>query len=503
MKFEGLNQVYVQYGRMFGEDSQISINRALLQNWDVKLGYRFGGMINTDSLKITSNSEVIDESAYSVYVKENKKYDHSWINSLRVQLVQKGSTTYESGYNIPSKNSAGVPGEDWIFRVDNYNVKNPVISWYEYDLDGDKHSFVAMNGARTTYEWTRYKTKKNVRSYATPFLVTGIQNLVNFVFGYADYLADEGWVFNDDFDPIIDPETGRQSGYQVLVEKFINQQFSNADAGSTYVFNPFYRKLWYITDHGVVSGLQDGIGLEQDSNSAVLDINGKTISKKNIRVFRQDDITEFVFDRPMYTMHVMVSEYEHVVLFNNYSVDTLLIYDSFLGQRTNRLFFEGEKQLVFTGRVDFGGHYLLGDKMKKNIESSIKEIGSLYDTSARKSESVNRARAILGFSDKDYFDQRGMTKSSQFRFWQGMLPNKGTNFAIDAYINSASYENAKVDEYWAYKIAEYGDDSKINRIEMMLQPEDCLGETTYYRFLEDGETGETTGSTKRRNHVKI
>ena len=50
-QFEGMNQVYVQYGRIYGEDVQISLNRSLFSNWIVKLGYRFGGMVNTDSLK--------------------------------------------------------------------------------------------------------------------------------------------------------------------------------------------------------------------------------------------------------------------------------------------------------------------------------------------------------------------------------------------------------------------------------------------------------------------
>jgi hypothetical protein len=483
-KFEGLNQVYVQYGRVYGEDSQISINQALLKNWNIKLGYRFGGMVNTDSLRIKTQSTTIDESAFSVFLKENKFYDSSWLDSIRVQLVQRGSATLESGYNVPSKNHEGVPGEDWVFRVDTYNNKRPTISWYEYDLDGEFYEFVALNGKRTYYPWKRYTSKKAVRSYSTPFLITGIQNVVNFIVGYADKMEDEGWRFNDTKDPIIDSESGRHLGYQLLIEAFIVQQFSNVDAGSAYVFNPFYNTVWFNTTHGIVSGLYDTRGVEQNLISAVLDESGRSISKKSIRVFRQDESTKFIFDKPVYTLHVLVSEYEHVVLFENYSVDTLLIYDPFLGQKTTRIFLEGEKQADFTGRLDFGGHFLLGDKMKKNIERSVQEIQSMYDSNAKNSVAVDRARSILGFNNQDYFMDRGTTPTSEFRFWQGSIANKGTNLSIKAFVNSASYQAASVDEYWAYKIAEYGDANSIKKTEMYLQPEDCTGEITNYRFLE-------------------
>lgn len=493
-QFEGMNQVYVQYGRIYGEDVQISLNRSLFNNWIVKLGYRFGGMVNTDSLKLTSQDQVVDDSAYNVYVKENKFYNSSWINALRVQLVHRGSSELVSGFNVPVQGAVGDPGDDWVFRVDNFNPRRPTLTWYEYNLNGPYQTFTALDGVRTVHSWKRYTEVTGVRSHTAPFLVNGIQNLVNFIFGYADKLEADGWKFNDQDNPVLDPSTGRMLGYQLLVEKFIVQQFSNADAGSAFLFNPFYHKVWYQTEHGMVAGVYNVLGLEQESVCSVLDENAKQISKNDVRVFRQDATTQLVFDKPVYTLHLLTSEYEHVLLFENYSVDTLLLYDPFLGQRSSRVFFIGEKQEEFTGRIDFGGHFLIGDRMKKNVESSISEINSLYDTNARSSKMVDRARALLGFNKKPYFKNRGTTDNTEFRFWQGMIANKGTNFSIDAFINSKSYQDARIDEYWAYKIAQYGDAREIKKTEMYLQSEDCAtSEFTNYFFLEPDDSTKNTG----------
>jgi hypothetical protein len=498
-KAEGFNQLFVQYGRIYGEDASLSINTTLLKDWSVKLGYRFGGMVNTDTLTVKTQ-DTIDSSGYNVYLKENLFNSSSWINALRVQVVQKGATEMLNGVSVPVIGFGGSPGEDWIFRIDNYNKNRTSLSWYNYDLVGDQHKFIALDGLATDYyEWARYTSKTTISTLNAPFLITGIQNLINFVFGYADKLEADGWRFNDPNNPRIDPTTGLHVGYQSLVESFIVQQFSGVNAGSVFVFNPFGQKVWFETSHGFVSNVNNVLGFETETVNAILDQNAKQVSKNDIRVFRQDDITEMVFDTPVYTLHLLTSEFEHVVLFENKATNTLLIYDPFLGQRVSRIFMSGQKQANFSGQIDFGGHFLLGNEMKKNIESSVNSIINLYDTTVKDVDSqiLDRSRSLLGYQKKSYFDVRGTTDTSQFRFWQGMIANKGTNFSVDAFINSASYHDAILDEYWAYKVAEYGDSRSIIKTELLVQPEDCIGEYANFIFLESDDI--STQSTDSAN----
>lgn len=489
LRAEGFNQLYVQYSRVYGDDLAISVNRSLFSDWVSKLGYRFGGFVNTDSLTVESNRVPVVGTAFNVFLKENKYYNSTWLNALRVQLVQRGSTERAQGYDVPKVGPSGTPGEDWIFRVDNFNASQTNLTWYKFDPLGETQDFVALDGRATLYSWKRFKTPSEVLSYHSPFLITGIQNVINFVFGYSDLREVEGWRFNDQENPVLDPSTGRPIGYQLLTEQFIAQQFLGATAGSAFLFNPFSRKVWFSTPRGMVADLFQILGLDQETVPSILDQQARHIERSDVRVFRQDDLTEIVFDKPAFTVHLLVSEFEHVVLFENYSVDNLL-YDAFLGQRTGDIFLEGEKQTVFTGRIDFGGHFLLGDQMKRNIESSVQSILGLYDTTSNLAtiDEKERARALLGFQKKQYFADRGTPDTTEFRFWQGMIGNKGTNFSITAYLNSQKFKTAKLDEYWAYRLADYGDARIVSKVEMRSQPEDCQTELTNYLFLEEDET---------------
>jgi len=485
-KAEGFNQLFVQYGRIYGEDVQISINSTLLTDWEVKLGYRFSSLTNTDTLLVDVQDTAIASSAYNIYVKENDFYNSSWIDALRVQLVQRGSTAYKDGINIPAIGPNGTPGEDWIFRVDNFNKNKPSLSWYSYDMTGPSTTFIAVDGKVTAFPWTRYKTLGTVQTFSSPFLITGIQNFINFIEGYSDKMYADGWRFTDPNDPLPNDTGVSNLGYQPLIEQFIVQQFSGVTAGSAFLFNPFNRKVWYDVPHGMLSNIFNVLGFDTETTCAILDENGKQVPNGSIRAFRQDELTELIFDDPVYTLHVLTSEFEHVMLFENYSTNTLLIYDPFLGQRSTRVFLEGQKQANFTGKIDFGGHFLLGDEMKKNLENSVDGILGLYDTSAKDVDatSLNMSRSLLGYQKKNYFKNRNSTDATQFRFWQGMIANKGTNFSINAYINSASYQDAQLQEYWAYKIAEYGDSRSIVKAEMIVQPDDCTGEYANYIFME-------------------
>lgn len=481
---EGLNQIYSQYNRSFGEDPELSINKSLLRNWSLKLAYRFGGLVNTDSLMIRNASNSIIEESFNVRLKENRFYKSFWVNALRVQLVQRGATERVNGSLVPATGSGGTPAEDWIWRVDIFNPVKPELTWYTYDTSV-YHNFFALEGKKSSFSWKRPTKATGVMTLAAPFLITGLQNVVNFLFGYADYLEAQGWRFNDQENPVLDQDTKRPVNYQLIIEKFIDQQFGGVEAGSAFIANPFSRKVWFVTPRGVVSDLGANLGFEQETVCTVLDSSQKKIPISKIRVFRQDEITQLVFDQPVHALHLLLSEYEHVVLFDDYSAETL-VYDQFLGQRAAYLFISGAKQRIFSGRLDFGGHFLIGNEMKKNIESSVESIIKMYDSNSDGSASeVEQARKLLGYSKKSYFEDRNTPDQTEFRFWQGMIKNKGTNFSVDAFLNSAKYKTAKLDEYWAYKVAEYGDFRAITRPELRVQPEDCFTEMSAFFFNEE------------------
>jgi hypothetical protein len=164
-----------------------------------------------------------------------------------------------------------------------------------------------------------------------------------------------------------------------------------------------------------------------------------------------------------------------------------MVYDQFLGINVKRLLFKGEKQVSFNGRVTYGGRYLLNHQLRQNIEASVSEILNYYDTDMMidGAKTTSHARGLIGYTPQTYLTTLGMQEKSIFGFWKAMLHNKGSNFSIDAFINSSRYKTANVDEYWAYKLAEFGDARPKAFPEIKLESYMSRTQFTKFQFIDN------------------
>jgi hypothetical protein len=488
VKLNGLGQLYTHQHRFVGADLQQVANTNWLLNWTTKLGYRVNNFVDADTLKVQVEDVVIDPSAYSVLLKETPYVSKATISALQVTLLQVGSTEWSNGKSIPAKPYAGQRGDDWVFYIKGFHPDTN-LEWYQYDTTAEYNTFFALNGANTLDEWRRYTVRTNLIKAKSPFVVTGLQNLVTFIYGFVDRLTEKGFVFNDVENPVLDETTGRMLDWQLQIEQLIDQQFGGVVAGSSFMLNPFSSKLWFKTDYGFLANLAHPSTVLGELTPALYNINEKHLAPGSFRVFRTDEISELAFDDPLYAATLLVSAHEHVMLFDAFAGLDTLLYDSFLGQRVKRLFITGEKQVKSLGRVSYGGKFLQNGQMRKNMEAGVNDILKLYDSSNPKlnTPEVQQTRAMLGFETKDYWRDRNAPEQTEFRFWQGAVKGKGTNFAVNAYLNSKSYKTASIDEYWAYKVAQYGDARQTKDVELRIEPNDCPTERTNYLFLESDE----------------
>lgn len=483
-KFEGLSQLYSHFHVYRSFDVSYSADRERLLGWTPKLGYRFNTLVDTDVLTVKVNDELIDSSGYNVYLKETELQSVSWLTGLRISLLRRGSTQQVNGKYVPAKTTTGQRGDDWVYRVDLTNAKHPALEWYEYDLN-EYETFFALAGKSSQDEWRKHTGRVTLRRLNGPFVVKGLQALADFIFGYADRAAELGFVFNDEHDPVSDPATGRLIGWQLLVEQLIDSQFNNPSEGGVFEAVPFRNRLWFKANYGYVSDLS-----KTGSSLIVpgLYTTGSVRAPKgSFRVFRDGAAASVTADVPLVGAMVATSVFEHVLVLEDKVAD-VTIKNAFLNQHVDRLFLEGFKQQAPTGRPIYGGKYLVGNKMRTNMEGSVQQLSSLYDVSALKSEALfDRASALVSFDRKDYHKALGTTLPTQLQFWRGMLKSKGTNRAISSFINSTLYRSALIDELWAYKVSEYGDLRRALKVELNVRVDDMVGERARYLFLESDE----------------
>lgn len=267
--------------------------------------------------------------------------------------------------------------------------------------------------------------------------------------------------------------------------------------------NPFKHYVWVQHAQGVLGNVLDEDYTDPTSASRLYDNTLLELPVSDVLVYRQDkesrisltgDIREsnninIVNGKPthhMAGMHLFFDGYEHIIHFQDYSVSGSLIYDSFFGLATPRFYVEFDRQQDFTLRPNVGGFVIQGDSLVQNLESVTNDMRYFYDaTNAAEGRlATELARKSLGYDGpKDYMNDLKINAKTQFQFWQGMIQSKGSIRSVDAFVNQSRFESAEVDEFWAYKVAEFGDNNERNHLEMKLIPDDAVRNELRLEFV--------------------
>lgn len=495
-KFAGINQFYTNLLRYNSIDTYTTFNSKAFRSWTTQLAHRVNGFLRTDNLSIFTNLSELYGTSAEALIKINPLVKSIWLEALRIELIATGQQRYDSlGAIIPANS-----GEDWQFRIETYNTRRPEISYFDLDTSGEYVTFYALNKEKTDQEWRSYSEilvsptyPLGVITRTTPFTITGVQNVINFLTGYFMYLEQQGWRFNNQDKPVIDQTTGRSISWQLEMEKFISDVWSGIQVGDASILNPFTEKVWVDTPTGLLSTFESKAFIDINAVPGVYDLANSVISTTDLTVIRKDQLTTISSNVPMFSVHALIEEYEHVILFENYA-DGELLYDSYLGMRIPRIFVNGEKQVNFSLRPSFGGYVLSGNNLIKNLESHVSGFMSQYDADYISDDNLTspHALALFGYSEKDYFKNLNTSNRSQFNFWRGLIQEKGTNNAITAFFNSSKFKEFDLDEYWAYKIAEYGDSRTKSFPEMKVQASDAT--LQHSRFVFESEDPSITAA---------
>lgn len=354
-------------------------------------------------------------------------------------------------------------------------------------LEERHDSFYALNSIHSSLLWKHLSLdKKRIKHITAPAIITGVQNVINFIDGYAQMMSDNGFVFNDFERPKFDPiYTDRIIGWQLETEKFIDKVWVgfNTDYNSTlsktnnifefneiydYIdVNPFKYGFWINTPQGIISNILTGAYKDIHFVPLVYDNNGNPISTSdNLNILRSDKITTIT--HPILPTNyiggarIFIDFYEHIIAFNDYTTNLNLLYDSFLGLNTESIKLSLFKHYEVTKRPNLGGCFLNHDIMVDNLESSITNLSLFYDDYANTEtkKHINDARAILGYNT-NYLNK--LDSKSKFLFWKGLLHTKGSNNSIDSYTQMSNLNRVNIDEIWSYKTGSYGCSNPIEQ----------------------------------------
>jgi len=459
-------------------------------NLSVRLNYKVAGFTDKNLITVsaeqtspgsTSGSIIIPDTNYQVYLNKS---------------VPIGSAVYSAV--IVEKTSTG-------WSVTGYDPTNPFFNIVPSVADSNAQN-LTVNG--TTIKL--YQSSSNTVSvvpYGTVY--SSIQQVADFILSYQRYLNNVGFRFET-----FNTDLQAQQDWLLSIQELLYWSQQGWNTTSVIVLNPVATSLELAVAGAIVDEVTN-----TSNGSKILDQNFAPIKSNNFNIVR----TNSAVNGNKFTISTLngsticyaklnLTSYEHVLVFDNVDDFGDIIYVPDTGTRQYRLKIAGSKTGAWDGSLSAAGYiysdpiidpwqpgtdYQLGDIVQynnfyytatQNISASVdfnpvlwtqisydsiqtgllpsfslnaQEFTNFYDVDNPPTDETFQkySAGLLGFRQRSYLTDLGISIPTQTKFYQGYIKQKGTMEAITA-LTKANFNNVNgnvnVYEEWAFNVGKYG-----------------------------------------------
>jgi len=371
-----------------------------------------------------------------------------------------------------------------------------------------------IGGAEAILRKSFVKNQELFLSYGTRLKT--IQEVVDFLQGYGAYLEEQGFVF-DQYNPTIKAVTN----WETSVNEFLFWTTQNWGEGSALSLSPAAVKLIIRNDLAVVDDIRNPF-----YGYKVFRVDGQLLGAEFVSTFRSGNEFSIIPENTAYGIYggtFYLVQKEHVLLLDNTTLFNDVIYDQEPGYRQERVKVIGYKTTDWNGGFDIPGFifdkafindftpwtdYNLGDIVKhkeyfysakqfvvggENFKSDewvllrekpvptlipnwdyrSEQFTDFYDldTDNFDSEQQRLAQHLIGYQNRQYLENIIKDDVSQYKFYQGMIIEKGTQNVLSKLFDVLSADNQEsltFNEEWAVRVGEYGASAVFEEIEFKL-----------------------------------
>jgi hypothetical protein len=487
-----------------------------LNNFEIQLSYKMAAYSDKKYLKVfaeqvsptsTSDSIVVPDEDFKVHLQKSTP-----INKIRYSGV------------IVTKTTTG-------YRVDGLDINRPYFSIVPSMVNNNNYSVTVLKYSGVVYR--DYKKILINVPYGYEFATR--QQIFDFLVSYGRYLNSQGFVFSELLDNFSETRNWVLSGKEFL---FWSQQ--GWPDNSMIFLSPVGTRIKLRTNQAIVGEIQDFM-----YSSRVLDQNLRVITKENYAVNRQDNefSLETSDERIIGFLEVDSVQFEHALIFNNTTMFNDIIYAPELGSRQSRMKLVGFRTSNWNGTLAPAGFifnqdsveewtpgrdYVRGtlvryknqyytanqpipasdrfdfsnwksqdySKIKKglipNFANSAENFTTFYDVNGINLENQYDllGKGLIGYRSRKYFADLGIDDTSQVKFYQGFIREKGTQRSFDALIG-AEFDNTSSEiitrEEWAVRVGEYGAVDSRQVLEVSLDERKFTANPSTLELISDSD----------------
>ena len=362
--------------------------------------------------------------------------------------------------------------------------------------------------------------KLTVRQLGYGTILTSIQQVVDFLLGYEQYLKSIGMVFEQ-----YDSTSQTSKDWFTSAKEFMFWTKHNWAEGSLLTLSPAADLLEINIPIGVADNLFDNFYdyqiYKSDGNPLLANYINVNRDIQKISVSKTNTTDGIYFAKINFVLK------EHVVVFSDKTVFNDVIYDKSTGYRQDRIKVRGFRTTDWDGDYTSPGFlfdnvniqtwtpftdYKLGDivayrefywtsqvnqdgvelfdttKWSKldlvptkglvpNFDYKINQFDDYYDLDADGVGSSQRelARHAIGYQQRDYLQNMAEDEVSQFKIYQGFIREKGTQNAITKVFDKLSKstgDSVTLNEEWAFRVGRFGGTDQLTETEFSLNKAD-------------------------------
>lgn len=491
-----------------------------LNRLSVQLTYKVAGYTDKKYIKIfaeqsspssVNDSIVLPEENYDIVLHKSTPINRAVYSAVIVQKTQAG------------------------YSVQGYNLNDPYFTIIP-SLASSNYYVIEANGVRGVI-YQDYERVKVTIPYGYQF--TELQQVVDFLISYQRFLLTKGFVFDG-----FSGEFGQIEDWTLSAKEFLHWSQQGWSPGNLIVLSPVFNSVKHAAPQGTADEITGNA-----RGSKILDTNFMVIPKNGMQFVRDNGIFKATTSQgqTIALADINIVEYEHALVFDNETIFKDIIYNPKLGERQFRLKIVGNKVARWTGQLDPAGfiynennfeewrpgkdykkgdivvhktlyytavrnlpasdlfefaNWALIDKnsiktgLLPNFSNNAKKSEDYYDVDAQ-SQDPNFdkfAYGLIGFRTRPYLTDLGLDTTSQVKFYQGFIREKGTSNAVTA-LTSAKFNNVEGDikyyEEWAFRVGEYGAIYNNQFFEVVLPEQNFLSNPSILQLLDNGAKADT------------
>lgn len=372
-----------------------------------------------------------------------------------------------------------------------------------------------IQGGKAARFSKNFETKVSKLQYGS--IIKEYQDVVDFLLGYGKYLESIGFVFDN-----VNNSYEIVENWGTAAREFLFWTTQNWGVNSLITLSPGANKILFNRDYATPDNIYDSI-----FDYEILDQDGKLVTIDFSNIVRTDEnsfsLSTTDAGRGIFFVRLFLIQKEHVVVLDNETIFSDTIYNPTSGYRQERIKANGYRTADWNGTLAIPGFvydqpniqnwnsytdYQIGDVVKykdfyytsnakfssgesfdsnnwtklsekpenvllPNFEYKTEQFGDFYDldTDNFDAEQQKFAQHTIAYQKRSYLQNIINDDTSQYKFYQGMLQDKGTTNVLTKLfdkLSSAEQESIETYEEWALRVGQYGATDSFKEFEIPL-----------------------------------